>query len=152
MSAQIYDAIVEVTPGVILGPHVHGVVVVEKMERERQDPAVALIAEVKRRGAPETGKQGISREGARSEINETLGQLERFCPLVNIQTQNEVGLDIWYVLHDQVHVLRNSFDLLLPSLIAGLGLVPQVKPRLDAWQQGLETIVRESLQTSFGQE
>src|ERR687892_393498 len=61
---QVHEVIVELRPVIVSGAHVHGLVVVEKVEREGQHAAIALQLEVERRGTSKRRKEGEPRKGA----------------------------------------------------------------------------------------
>ena len=65
VSVDVDQVVVELRPGVVPGDHVHRVVVVQEVERERPHPARALILQIERRRAPERGEQRIGGERAR---------------------------------------------------------------------------------------
>ena len=126
-------------------------VVVQEVEREREHPAGALVIQIHRRRPAEGREQRVRRERARRQIDELLGQLERLRPHVAIQPHHEVGLDVGDVAQDHVHVLGDLQDLVHPGP-AGLRLVAQIVPGLDARKDRLEAVLAQPLEVLLGQQ
>jgi hypothetical protein len=139
MPGYVNQMIVELGPRVVERPHVHRLVVVLEMEREGQHSPGALIVEIHRRHAAERGEERVGRERARREVDEILGELEGLGAFVAVEPQHEVRLDVRDVAKDQVYMLGDLLDLVHPR-VAGLRLVAQREPRLDAGQQCLEAV------------
>ena len=64
---------------------------------------------------------------------------------------HEIGLDVWDVAQDQVHMVGHLLDLVHPGP-AGLRLVSQVVPRLDARKDGPETVALKPLEVRLGKQ
>ncbi len=119
---HVYDAIVELEPGVVLRLDVRSMAVVEDMEWSRQDAVGALELEVQGGGASERGQEVEGRVGARRQRHEEFRQLEGFRSLVDVETEEEVGLDLGDVAQNHVHVLGHQANLFEPSSLTRRGL------------------------------
>src|SRR5947208_10229194 len=131
VAGEADDMVVEVAPRVVLRLHVHRVVVVQEMERERQYAIGALVLEIERRRAPERRQQRIPRKRTWRAIDEPLGQLERLGPGVRVEAKDEVGLHVGDVPQDHVDVVGDLLDLAETFHLPGLRLVAEGEPRLD---------------------
>src|SRR5215831_3154671 len=98
------------------------------MERKGQYAIGPLVFEVERSGAPERRQQRIAWKGARRKIDEQLGQLERFRPLVAVEPEHEVRLDVRHVSQDHVYVFGYLPHLVHSFVLARLGLAAEVVP------------------------
>src|SRR5205823_7707772 len=134
----------------VLRPYVHRAIVVEEVERKRQHPALALELQVERRRAAERRQQGVARERTWREVDEPLGELEWFRPLIAVETEDEVRLHVRHVLQDQPDVLGDPLYFLDTLAAGGLRLVTELVPRLHSRQQGLEPVALEPLQVGLG--
>src|ERR1017187_9042553 len=146
---QIDDPIVKIMPGVIQGFHVHGLVVVQEVERERQHAVFALIIQIERRGPAERREQRVGGERARRQVQKPLGQFKGLRPFVGIESHDEVGLYVRYVLENQIDVFGYLTNFVHALQRARFGLAAQFEPRLDSGQDGLESIALETLQVRF---
>src|ERR1019366_4957946 len=117
--------------------------------RERQHAVFALIIQIERRGPAERREQRIGGERARRQVQKSLGQFKGLRPFVGIESHDEVGLYVWYVLKNQIHVFGYLANLIHPLQRARFRLATQFKPRLDSGQDGLESIALETLQMRF---
>jgi hypothetical protein len=138
--------VVEVTPRVVLWPHVHGAVVVEEVEREWKHAIGPLVLEVQGRCPPERGEKRITGERPGSHVHEAFRQFEGLRPLVRVEPEHEVGLHVGDIFQDQVDVLGDLADFVHSLELASPGLVAKLVPRFDAGQQDLETAALEPLQ------
>ena len=98
------------------------------MKRERKDSLFPLVSQVERRCLAERRQERIARKSARRPIDEPLRQLERFIPLVRIEAEHEVGLQVGNVLEDHIDVFGDLFDLLQARLLPRLRLVAERIP------------------------
>ena len=151
-SGQTDDLVVELTPGVVLRLDVHGVIVVEEVEREWKHAIGALVLEVQRRCSPERGEKRITGERTGSHVHEAFRQFERLRSFVRVEPEHEVGLDAGDILRDQVDVLGDLADFVHSGELAGPGLVAELVPGFDAGQQDLESAALEPLQMRLCQE
>src|SRR3990172_2073 len=149
MLGQLDDVVVEVRPGIIPGSDVHGLVVVQEVKRKGQHAVCPLVTEIECRGPAERGEQRIGRKRARRHLQESFREFKGFRPFVAIQPQYEVGLYVRYVPQNQIHVFGYMPDFVHPLPCACLRLVAQVEPRLNAGQDGFETIALEALKVRF---
>src|SRR5690242_1608159 len=115
--------VIEVAPGIMPGPDVHGLVVVQKMKWKGQYAVRTLVIQVERSGAAERCEQRITRKGARREVQKSFREFKGFRAFVAIESQHEVGLYIRYVTQDQIYVLGHLAYFIHPQLRTGLRLV-----------------------------
>jgi hypothetical protein len=94
---QINDVVIEVMPGIIPGSDVHGLVVVQEMERKGQHAIGTLVIQVEWRSAAERREHRVSRKCARRQVQKSFREFKGFRPFVGIESQHEVGLYVGYV-------------------------------------------------------
>src|SRR5690349_567036 len=124
--------VVELGPAVVLRADIHGMLAIEKAERKRHYATGSLQLEIDRGCLTVGGQQRKGRICSWRQVDKSLGQLKRLGTLVTIQAKDEVGLNIGYVAQDHVHVIGNLTNLVGPDIAAGLGLVAERVPGLDA--------------------
>jgi hypothetical protein len=98
----------------------------------------SLVIQVERRGPAECGEQRIGRKGPRGHVQESLGEFKRIGPFVGIESQHEVGLDVGYVLQDQIDVFGHLANFGHPEQRAGLRFVAQGEPGFNAGKDAFE--------------
>src|SRR5262245_31510907 len=97
-------------PGIILGPHVHGLIVVQEVEWKAQYAACTLVIQIERCSAAKRGEQRIAGKCARRQVKKSLCEFKGFRPFVAIESQHEVGLDIGYIAQNQIDVFGYPAD------------------------------------------
>src|SRR5689334_15437870 len=87
---------------------------VEEAEREWQHAAGALQLKIDRRGLAVGREQREGRIDAGGKVEEALGQLEWLVALVAVQPEDEVGLNVRDIAHDEIYVIGHSAHLVEP--------------------------------------